>query len=601
MGPDEREPVLSTVSSVEDDEESEFGQDTDDEDDEEKWLVANLLAQLGVENGRDEENVRLSISTVPIQQPLPIVAPPQMALPQMAPPPMAPQMQSPPMGPLPPMGPPQTSLYNPPPNLQSQGQHQGFGGAPPSLFNHPPNLQSQGQHQASFGTLGAPLPPPRPNSTSALNAPAGPTYDRPIQVQQLGPPFQLQAPLPIRPNYPQLQCLYPEPQAALPPQAVDRPSIFRLIGVLVLTYFVTQLVAKSVYVEGILISIFIAIGLGIGLIFMRSLYLAMNPATRQNHPIYHHDSTRKRDTDDIRQDNRGQNDSILADPPETIPKEAQSMEDQTKAQITATPGANALPPKVPRKSPDLFQQSRQMKARGNIIIITVRGVRYNSYWQKPAALIIFRFEIRRKGREPAQAGTIKINFADSGTTLGPMVSVLFPKHLLGKPSAESHTRGTQITAGMNTSSAFPVAATGNVQGTSQRSFTRDQRLRIDGATDHDKKNGPNSVARWVMTANKVQRDGVPPEFTAGVVISHNKIPFSATVKVTLGSFKWKTPWSNSGVCFNFDAQNVPRDCVIHGMEELGRDFSGLTEEQYKQLAPFDYEYQVSPTGNSRDD
>jgi hypothetical protein len=395
MGPDDREPVLSTVSSDEDDEESEFGQDTDDEDDEEKWRVANLLAQLGLENG-DEENV-MPVQSIPVS----IQQPPSLGAPLL-------------LGALPPLAPPHTRPFDHP-QLQvdeladlRDALHTRFQAAATETNHEDINraialnekavkilpadapdmagvlaslgnaLQTryQGQHQASTFDMayGAPPPSPQPYSTPALNGPAEPTLDRPMPVQQWGSPFQL----PHLSNYPQLQqLLHQGPQTALSPQAVDRRSIFGLIGVLVLTHFVTYLVAKSVYVEGILISIFIAIGVGIGLIFMRSLHVATKFATGQNHPVAqvdHDDSTRKRDADDLRQDNRGQNDSIFADPPEKIPREAPSTEDQTKAQITA----NVLPFKVPGKSPNLFQHSRQMKARGNIIIITVPGVRYNS-------------------------------------------------------------------------------------------------------------------------------------------------------------------------------------------------------------------------------
>jgi len=547
MDPDERVSVVFTDDSDKDDEKSEIGQDTDDEDAEEIWRVANLLAQLGVENGDGGLEQSGSVVNGPSGPPLPLQQPIPQPI-QMVPP----SPQTPPASPTPPIHPApplrdrplraEESVIQSMQAAQMGPEPLNINNCPISEFSRPPTQDSaflrQGTQQASH------------------HAAAKLGYVRFPQVQTF------QQPLPH------------ESQATLSPQAFETPSIFMLIGVLLLTHSLTQLVANSNYVQGLLISILIAISLVIGLTLLRSRHLTTNLVTHENQ--LHYDSTQQRDTDDLRQDNRGQNDSILADPPLPF-------------QVAA------------RTSPDSFQRSHQIKASGNTIIITVRSVRYGSYWNKPAAIILFCFEIlRRKGREPAQAGTIKIKFADSGTTLGPVVSVLFPKLLFGKLSAESHIRGTQITGGVNTSSAFPVVATGNVQGTSQRSFTRDQRLRIDGAPDHDKKNGPNSVARWIMTANKVQKNGVPPEFLTGVVLSHNQISFSATVKVTLGNLQWKTPWSNPGVCFNFDAQNVPPDCALYGMEELERDFSGLSEEQYKKLAPFNDEYQVSPTGNSMD-
>jgi len=529
MDPDERVSVVFTDDSDKDDEESEIGQDTDDEDAEEIWRVANLLAQLGVENGDGGLEQSGSVVNGPSGPPLPL----QQPIPQPI------QM----VGLLPPS--PQTPPASPTPPIHP---------APP-LRDRPLRAEESVIQSMQAAQMG---PEPLNINNSRF---------RPVT---LGPISEFSRP----PTQDSAFLRQGTQQATLSPQAFETPSIFMLIGVLLLTHSLTQLVANSNYVQGLLISILIAISLVIGLTLLRSRHLTTILVTHENQ--LHYDSTQQRDTDGLRQDNRGQNDSILADPPLPF-------------QVAA------------RTSPDSFQRSHQIKASGNTIIITVRSVRYGSYWNKPAAIILFCFEIlRRKGREPAQAGTIKIKFADSGTTLGPVVSVLFPKLLFGKLSAESHIRGTQITGGVNTSSAFPVVATGNVQGTSQRSFTRDQRLRIDGAPDHDKKNGPNSVARWIMTANKVQKNGVPPEFLTGVVLSHNQIPFSATVKVTLGNLQWKTPWSNPGVCFNFDAQNVPPDCALYGMEELERDFSGLSEEQYKKLAPFNDEYQVSPTGNSMD-
>lgn len=331
----------------------------------------------------------------------------------------------------------------------------------------------------------------------------------PAQVQT---PHHQWRPPRVLPGSFQRQPLHQTPQATRPGQDVAPPSFFMLIGVAILTHLAAHFVAKETHKHGVLISIFIAIGLVIWLSFILYRGFIGNLITHQS-PL--HPSLFKTDTNDLTEATRTRNGSIPASPPERVTKHSQNTEDHIKAQV-ATTTAMPLQVDVPGKPFDFGQKSYQIKARGNTVIVTLRGFRYNSYWGKPAALILFRFEFRRtSGGEPAQAGTIKVKFAGNGPTPskdGPIVLVMFPKLLLRTPSPESHTREREFRAGLSGPATLPVVPRANAQETRQINFTREQRSRIDGVHENDKKNGPASVARWVMKANKVQKDGIPPEY-----------------------------------------------------------------------------------------
>jgi hypothetical protein len=117
MGPDEAERLFYTESSNEDPGE---GEDTEDEDDEEKWLVANLLAQLDSGNGDGDGRFEQPGGCINGQRP-PELPPPLLPLPYL------PVPQSPTRFQLPPQQPSGQLIQLPQPQIGSID------------FNYPPS------------------------------------------------------------------------------------------------------------------------------------------------------------------------------------------------------------------------------------------------------------------------------------------------------------------------------------------------------------------------------------------------------------------------------------------------------------------------------
>jgi hypothetical protein len=221
----------------------------------------------------------------------------------------------------------------------------------------------------------------------------------------------------------------------------------------------------------------------------------------------------------------------------------------------------------------------------NTIIGRMSGLHYGKYCGRHAALIIFQFVFQYPphGRDRARRAIIRVTFKGNENLV---VCQVFPIRIFGASSLESHENTFQAQAGLAGNTALPDTPNVTLQQNYRRSFTTDERVVILGIIQD-----ADTVARWDLSENKVQKKGIPHEFSCGAIVEHWGNCFIANVTVGVGvGLLLRLRKVTSGVIDFEPVDEVPFQCKIKGMDERQIDFSHLTEE----LTDY-YEHEVFKT------
>jgi hypothetical protein len=244
----------------------------------------------------------------------------------------------------------------------------------------------------------------------------------------------------------------------------------------------------------------------------------------------------------------------------------------------------------------------------------LKSVHYGSFHSNPAALIIIECRFSPSPDIRFENATVTIAF-DRKTSANardnrtprdiPEVVDLFPWDVYGKVTEVKHTVTDTLTVGVNT----PNTPAGNANAAfgheHQNEFATGPRKQIHGGKSSNQKlSRPYNVAKWDVSQNSSENDGISRRFLCAIVVRHDGKKFSAEVTMKVqGTSKRSTinvvskgkavlvsawPWPKNDP-INFDPKIVPSDLSVLN---LTKPLDQLTEDDYRSLTPLQDEYKV---------
>jgi len=250
------------------------------------------------------------------------------------------------------------------------------------------------------------------------------------------------------------------------------------------------------------------------------------------------------------------------------------------------------------------------KQLGNCQVVgRLRKVHYGTFKGDPAALIIFGFSFCFAGPSTSifryKSATIKITFRPTRTQTGlrvdPIVRRIFPGRVYGNATKEKHRTGYEILPSVATGPPLPVQVGINAKAGWEVEKEVGRRMEIRGYTGTDDKHDDDNVAWWVVEENPADADGIPCDVSCAAIVLNHGLGFEANVSLkvktglAVGSIDPRY-WLMSGIPWSkddplvFEPGDVPAKLRLADLDDV--DFSLLTEEQCRNLAPLPEEYQV---------
>lgn len=227
---------------------------------------------------------------------------------------------------------------------------------------------------------------------------------------------------------------------------------------------------------------------------------------------------------------------------------------------------------------------------------SIVSVQQGQFKGKPSTLIVFQFTFSISGNSRLAEAEITATFRpaaaaahnNSDTAVStaeeeyPVLKLCCPTHIQGlvRRAMITDDGGSSVTVGMP--SFPPVAVEIGVSRPKEVQYLKDYSMRIRGQLWDSPNVEEEHIARWYLSEDSKQGDGIPRSFRSAVVVENHGQSFQGTVKITANSklglrvLGW--PWS------------APKPILFkHGVtfgEQLDvTNFDDLSDAHWRQLCP----------------
>jgi hypothetical protein len=262
--------------------------------------------------------------------------------------------------------------------------------------------------------------------------------------------------------------------------------------------------------------------------------------------------------------------------------------------------------KVPKEVSDSAKKVEALDFLKWGVRASVVSVQQGQLAGKSSTLIVFQFSFSISGNSRLAEAEIAATFGpaaaaahnNSDKTVStaeeeyPILQLCCPTHIQGlvRRAMNTNDGGSHMTVG--TPSSLPIAAEIGVSGSKGVQYLKDYSMRIRGQRWDSSKVEEEHIARWYLTEDSKQGDGIPRSFRSAVVVENHGQSFQGTVKITakskLGLRVLGWPWS------------APKPILFrHGVtfgEQLDiTSFDELSDAHWRQLCPVSEVVSVSLT------